>query len=106
MCDCHGECGEGLDFAEQIVLEAGTLAALGDDHALEGSDDGEDSGQAWCAEAPTVKMSKRILNSGAAGFVLQVVLKAWGEGKKRRGRRHRTEEHRRQFNARRGMYCL
>ena len=51
MYDCYDECGEGLDFAEQIVLEAGTLAALEDDHALEDSDDGEDSGQVWCANS-------------------------------------------------------
>jgi hypothetical protein len=91
------------DHAEQVELEGAMWGLQEDDYLLDsGTDDEKEDSlpdwSPWRTVAPTIKISKRILDGGVAGFQVQIVLKVWGEDKQRSNRRHRTEEHRRQYN--------
>ena len=91
------------DHAEQVELEGAMWGLQEDDYLLDsGTDDEKEDSlpdwSPWRTVAPTIKISKRILDGGVAGFQVQIALKVWGEDKQRGNRRHRTEEHRRQYN--------
>ena len=91
------------DYAEQEELEGAMWGLQEDDHLLDSGTDDEDEDSLpdwspWRTLSPTIKISKRILDDGVAGFQVQIALKVWGEGKQRSNRRHRTEDHRRQYN--------